>query len=81
MFRRRGSRNYGEFRSLLHAMKGSSASLGTDRLTQMCSDLGRLSDPEVRLQAPGLLRALNEEFAAVRDELQRRLHDSHRSAS
>ena len=30
------ARNYHEFRSLLHAMKGSSASMGTDRLTRLC---------------------------------------------
>src|SRR5687767_2234900 len=45
-------RDYHEFRSLLHAMKGSSASMGTDRLTRMCSTLGGLSDAELRLQAP-----------------------------
>ena len=42
--------------SLLHAMKGSSASMGTDRLTRVCTQLGKLSDSELRLQAPGLLR-------------------------
>jgi two-component system sensor histidine kinase RpfC len=75
------ARNFGEFRSLLHAMKGSSASMGTDRLTQLCGNLGRLSDSECRLQTPGMVRALNEEYAAVRDALQRHLRDSRRSAS
>ena len=50
-------RNFGEFRSLLHAMKGSSASMGTDRLTRLCTQLGKLSDAELRLQAPALLRS------------------------
>src|SRR6266850_408753 len=75
------ARNFGEFRSLLHAIKGSSASMGTDRLTQLCDSLGGLSDAELRLQAPGTVRALNEEFLAVRDALQRHLQERQRSAS
>ena len=59
-------RDYHEFRSLVHAMKGSSASMGTDRLTRTCSSLGSLSDAELRLQAPALLRTLSDELAAAR---------------
>ena len=40
-------RDYHEFRSLVHAMKGSSASIGTDRLTRTCTSLGALSDAEL----------------------------------
>jgi two-component system sensor histidine kinase RpfC len=72
-------RNYGEFRSLLHAMKGSSASMGTDRLTRVCSSLGKLSDAELRLQSAGLLRSLSDEMAAARSSLERYLRDSKRS--
>jgi two-component system sensor histidine kinase RpfC len=68
-------RDYNEFRSLLHALKGSAASMGTDRLTAMCGHLGRLSDAELRLQAPALLRALGEELAAARGELERYVHE------
>ena len=50
-------RDFHEFRSLVHAMKGSSASMGTDRLTRACASLGKLSDAELRLQAPALLHA------------------------
>jgi len=64
-------RDYHEFRSLLHALKGSAASMGTDRLTGLCASLGRLSDPELRLQAPRVLRLLTEELAAARGELER----------
>ncbi|HYG56269.1 MAG TPA: ATP-binding protein, partial [Burkholderiales bacterium] len=39
-------RNYGEFRSHLHALKGSSASMGADRVTRLCSELSSLSDAE-----------------------------------
>ena len=64
------ARDYHEFRSLVHAMKGSSASMGTDRLTRMCGSLGALSDAELRLQAPALQRALAEELALVRTQLE-----------
>ena len=74
------ARNLQEFRSLLHAMKGSSASMGTDRLTALCTDLGRLSDSELRLRASGLLRSISDEFGAARDELERYLRERKRSA-
>jgi two-component system, sensor histidine kinase RpfC len=74
-------RNYHEFRSLLHAMKGSSASMGTDRLTRLCHSLDKLSDAEMRLQAPGLLRRLSDELAAARTQLERYLRDRQSSAS
>jgi CheY-like chemotaxis protein/HPt (histidine-containing phosphotransfer) domain-containing protein len=74
------ARNYHELRSLLHAMKGSSASMGTDRLTQLCSSLGRLSDGELRLQSPALLRKLTDELTVVRGELERYVADRQSSA-
>ena len=61
------SRNVAEVRNLLHAMKGSAASMGAERLTQRCTAIGRLSDGEIRLQSAGALSALTEEFDAVRD--------------
>jgi two-component system sensor histidine kinase RpfC len=72
-------RDYHEFRSLLHALKGSAASMGTDRLTGLCASLGRLSDPELRLQAPRVLRSLTEELAAARGELERYLVEMKKS--
>jgi two-component system sensor histidine kinase RpfC len=74
-------RNYHEFRSLLHAMKGSSASMGTDRLTNLCSVMDRFSDAELRLQAPSLLRTVTEELAVARTQLERYLQDRKSSAS
>jgi two-component system sensor histidine kinase RpfC len=74
------ARNYQEFRSLLHAMKGSSASMGTDRLTRFCATLGKLSDAELRLQSSGLLRTLAEELSAARGELERYIRDRAQSA-
>ncbi len=73
-------RDFHDVRSLLHAMKGSSASMGTDRLTGLCGSFGRLSDAEFRLQAPSLQRSLADELAAVRGELERYLRERQQSA-
>jgi two-component system, sensor histidine kinase RpfC len=73
-------RDYHEFRSLVHAMKGSSASMGTDHLTRTCTSLGGLSDAEIRLQGPALLRMLGEEVGATRAQLERYLLERRKSA-
>jgi HPt (histidine-containing phosphotransfer) domain-containing protein len=73
-------RDYHEFRSLVHAMKGSSASIGTDRLTGACTSLGNLSDAELRLQAPALLRMLSDEVGAARTQLERYISERRKSA-
>ena len=65
------ARGYQEVRTHLHALKGSSASMGAERLTRLCSTLNALSDGEMRLQGPGLLRSLAEELNAARHELER----------
>ena len=75
------ARDYHEFRSLVHAMKGSSASIGTDRLTRTCTSFGSLSDAELRLQAPALLRSLSDELGAARSQLERYLLERRKSAS
>lgn len=74
------ARDYHEFRSLVHAIKGSSASMGTDRLTRTCGTFGSLSDAELRLQAPALLRTLSDEFGAARSQLERYLLERRKSA-
>jgi two-component system sensor histidine kinase RpfC len=73
------ARDYHEFRSLVHAMKGSSASMGTDRLTRLCGNLGNLSDAELRLQAPALQRTLAEELGMARGQLERHLQERRKS--
>ncbi|TMH38850.1 MAG: response regulator, partial [Betaproteobacteria bacterium] len=75
------ARNYGELRSHVHALKGSAASMGTDRLTQLCSKFDGCSDAELRLQGAKLLRSLGEELAAARRELDRYLQESQQSAT
>ncbi len=75
------ARNAHEFRGALHAIKGSSASMGTDRLTAMCSALGRLSDAELRLQTTGIVRSLRGEVDAARAELERYLKQRRSSSA
>jgi len=69
------ARNVAEFRSHLHAMKGSAASMGAERLTGFCRDVGRRSDAEVKLQIPALLKTLRDELAATRESLERYLQE------
>ena len=73
------ARNVGEFRSHLHAMKGSAASMGAERLTGYCKDVGRYSDSEIKLQIPALLKTLREELAATRDAFERYLQERKKS--
>jgi two-component system, sensor histidine kinase RpfC len=74
------TRNFGEFRAHLHAMKGSAASIGTERLTRLCASLGKYSDAELRLQATGLMRSLVEEFTLGRAALERYVQEKRRSS-
>ena len=53
--------------------------MGTDRLTRLCSSLGSLSDAELRLQAPALQRALGEELAAARAQLESYVQERRKS--
>jgi two-component system, sensor histidine kinase RpfC len=76
------ARNFGEFRAHLHAMKGSAASIGTERLTRLCAALGKYSDAELRLQSAGVMRSLKEEFELGQAALERYVQDKRsRSAS
>jgi two-component system sensor histidine kinase RpfC len=74
------ARDFTEFRNHLHAMKGSAASMGAERLTRVCNDQGKLSDAEMRLQSPQLVKALEQELDAARDALERHLHSQQQSA-
>jgi HPt (histidine-containing phosphotransfer) domain-containing protein len=61
-------------------MKGSAASMGAERLTGYCKEMGRLSDAEVKLQIPTLLKTLREELAATRESLEQYLQERKTSA-
>jgi two-component system sensor histidine kinase RpfC len=74
------ARNFGDFRSHLHAMKGSAASIGTERLTRLCADLGKYKDAELRLQAKGLMRSLADEFDLGRVALERYVQEKRSSS-
>ena len=73
------ARSFQEVRALVHAMKGCSASMGTDRLTAACGKIGHLSDAELRLQSAGLVRMLGDELLAARQELEGYLSARERS--
>jgi two-component system sensor histidine kinase RpfC len=73
------ARNVSEFRSHLHAMKGSAASMGAERLTGFCREMGQRSDAEVRLQIPALVKTLRDEMAATREALERYLQERKKS--
>jgi HPt (histidine-containing phosphotransfer) domain-containing protein len=73
------ARDYREFRALVHGMKGSSASMGTDRLTGLCTRLGSLSDDELRLQAAALQNEFAHELATARAHLERHLVERRRA--
>jgi len=68
-----------DFRDFLHALKGSSASMGTDRLTRLCANLGAMNDGDIRQQTPALVRSLTQELAAARAELERYVAERRRS--
>ncbi|HYG53741.1 MAG TPA: Hpt domain-containing protein, partial [Burkholderiales bacterium] len=73
-------RNHAEFRSHLHALKGSSASMGADRVTRLCSELSSLSDAELRLKSAGLLPALAEAVSTARAHLERYVQERRKTA-
>jgi hypothetical protein len=53
--------------------------MGAERLTGCCKDMGRLSDAEVKLRIPALLKALREELAVARESLERYLQERRKS--
>jgi two-component system sensor histidine kinase RpfC len=73
------ARDVGKFHSYLHAMKGSAASMGAERLATCCRDMGRLSEAEIKLQIPALLKTLRDELAATRESLERYLRERKKS--
>jgi two-component system sensor histidine kinase RpfC len=74
-----GARDIGKFHSHLHAMKGSAASMGAERLTACCRDMGRLSEAEVKLQIPVLLKTLRDELGTTRESLEHYLRERKKS--
>jgi two-component system sensor histidine kinase RpfC len=73
------SRDFPEFRRLLHAMKGSAASIGADRLAQSCSTLNGRSDAEIGLQFKPMVSTIRQEFERVREGLDRYVTERRRT--
>ena len=73
------ARDVAKFQSHLHAMKGSAASMGAERLTGCCGEMGALSEAETKLQIPMLLKTLRDELSATRDSLERYLRERKKS--
>jgi two-component system sensor histidine kinase RpfC len=55
-----------EARAHVHAIKGSAASLGTDRLVAACDELRGVQEGELRLRGAAAMRMLRGEFDAAR---------------
>jgi two-component system sensor histidine kinase RpfC len=70
---------FAEIRRHLHAMKGSAASLGAERLADVCGRLQRLTDAELARRAD-LADTIGQEFERARAALDRYLEERRRSA-
>ena len=64
-----GSRNYGRFREIAHAMKGSAGQVGAFPLMEICHELARIGPAELEENGPLLVTRLKDEFERVRSEL------------
>src|SRR3954468_3146022 len=73
--------NYDEVRAALHALKGCSASMGTELLTRLCTKFAKYSNAELRPQGARVVHALDEELTSTRRELDRYLQQRQQSAS
>ena len=73
------NRDFTEFRRLLHAMKGSAASMGAERLASLCTETNSRSDTEMRLQSTLLMESVQREFTVVRTALERFIESRRRT--
>jgi len=73
------NRDFAEFRRLLHAMKGSAASIGAEQLALICSTMNGRTDAEMALQSKLLVGSIQQEFEAARAELDRYIADKRRT--
>jgi two-component system sensor histidine kinase RpfC len=51
---------------LMHAMKGSAATLGTDRLFRTCVDVTTLTRSELQVTGPRMLKTVHDQFQQAR---------------
>ncbi len=64
-----GGRNYGRFRDIAHAMKGSAGQVGAFPLMDICHEISRSGPAELEENGPVLLDRLKDEFERVRSAL------------
>ena len=64
-----------DVRGYLHAMKGSGASLGTDRLVQACDAMRAIGDAELRRRGAAALVDMRADFELTRAALERYLEN------
>ncbi len=69
-------RNYGRFRDIAHAMKGSAGQIGALPLMEICHDISRRGPAELEEKGPDLLVRLKDEFARVKSAMASQLRKS-----
>lgn len=79
MERSLSGKDFTEFRRLLHAMKGSAASIGAEQLAQVCSSMNGLTDAEMGLQFRQLAATIKQEFERAQAGLGRYLEERRRT--
>lgn len=79
MERSLAGKDFSEFRRLLHAMKGSAASIGAEQLAQSCGAMNGLTDSEMALQSRQLAVSITQEFERTHADLVRYLEDRRRT--
>lgn len=73
------NRDFAEYRRLLHAMKGSAASIGAMRLANACSGMNGRSDAEMGLQPKSLVGSIRQEFDHAKAGLDHYLEERRRT--
>ena len=63
------AKRFGEFRSLVHALKGSAGSIGAERLARTCTELQELAEGDLRLRGKAHLGKLRSDLDRTRGEL------------
>jgi two-component system sensor histidine kinase RpfC len=62
-------KKYGDFKDLIHAMKGSAGSVGAQALYDICASVHGMPDEAFRSKASSLMHDLVTQYESVRYEL------------
>jgi HPt (histidine-containing phosphotransfer) domain-containing protein len=63
------AKRFGEFRSLVHALKGSASSIGAEQLARACTELQELAEGDLRMRGKVHLGKLRSDLERTRGEL------------